>query len=95
MPRGRPRKVEQGNVAEVPKPEPVEWPAPPAEEAQSLEALIAWAEAAKFAKGVVVTRVIHPDAVPRVYPGKFSGFHLERGPIGCTWSDGSSHPPKD
>lgn len=94
MPRGRPRKVEQGNVAEVPKEAP-QTPAEPAkpDAGTTLDALLEWAQEAKFKDGVVVTRISHPDAQERIYPGKYSGFHLVRGPIGCAWSDGSVHPP--
>ena len=45
----------------------------------------------KFADGLVVTKITHPEITePHIYQGMFGGFHVEPGPVGVVWSDGST-----
>lgn len=56
----------------------------------SLEDYIASREAQKIAFGVVLVKVTHPEGDSRIFPGRYSGIVLERGPAGCVWSDGTT-----
>lgn len=56
----------------------------------SLEDFIAAREVQKLESGVVLVKVIHPQADSRIFPGRYSGIVVEQGPAGCVWSDGST-----
>lgn len=71
---------------EPPAPPPVEPPAP----VQPLAEFFASIQELKHADNLVVVEAAHPDAIPGLHSGKYSGFALQRGPIFARWNDGST-----
>jgi hypothetical protein len=59
------------------------------EEIEPLDKLIERAQAKHVARDVFVTEIAHPHASDRIYPGKYSGIRLKKGPVSVTYSDGS------
>lgn len=88
-PKGKKRgPVEQGNSAIDPPDEAEE--SVPTEAPEDLEGLREWAERLKLP--CVVVELSHPEAVDRVWDGKYSGYAQKKGDLLIRWNDGSTYP---
>jgi hypothetical protein len=60
-------------------------------EVMPLEQYIKEHEDAAQKTGLVVTKIVHPQAENRVYPGRYAGIVLIEGELSATYCDGSKH----
>ena len=88
-PKGRPRGAQQGNAADVQN-EAAEQPQSAEPAPDTLEEFREWAQRLKFADGVVLVELTHPESADGTWDGMFSGFATKRGPRAARWSDGST-----
>ena len=56
----------------------------------TLKEYIAQVEGKHVQRDVFATLVTHPTAEDRVYPGRYSGIRVRRGPLSVRYSDGTT-----
>jgi hypothetical protein len=60
-------------------------------EVMPLDLFIAEHEKAAQGGGLVVTKLTHPDAEERIFPGIYAGIPVAKGEPAAIYSDGSKH----
>lgn len=62
-----------------------------AKDEEPLDAYIARVERAKLDQDIVAVAITHPEVhADRVHPGTYGGIRLSNGPVGVTYSDGTT-----